>query len=238
MRSLVPFFMLHKTQGIVFSYIKYRETSIIAKIFTDAFGIQAYLIQGVRSRKPRYNIALFQPLRLLDMVVYYKRQSSIQRVSEVRCYAPHSDILTNIHKATMAVFLAEFLAKVIREEEHNAQLFNFLWREVVRLNEQTTGYEFFYLTFMLRLSHYLGFGISTFQDIYTHLRRSGQYWEIDQKALEDLDSMLPGQHEVRRPINIDKASRRRITEAIIKFYQLHIGSLDTLKSLRVLQEIS
>ncbi len=228
--------MLHTTQGIVLGYIKYRETSIIAKIFTEALGLQAYIIQGVRAKKPKHNIALFQPLTLLEMVVYHKKQRSVQRVAEVQRYAPNSDILANINKAVMAVFLAELLTKVIREEEHNEKLFNFLWQAVVSFNHQTTDYEFFYLTFMIQLSHYLGFGISTVQDIYTQLRRSGKHWEIDQEVLEGLNALLPG--KVRESIKMNKAVKRRTTEAILKFYQLHIDSLDTFKSLKVLQEIS
>jgi DNA repair protein RecO (recombination protein O) len=228
--------MLHTTQGIVLGYIKYRETSIIAKIFTKDLGLQAYIIQGVRAKKPKYNIALFQPLTLLDMVVYHQKQRGVQRVAEVQRYTPNSDILANIKKATIVVFLAELLAKVIREEERNEDLFDFLWRAVVSLNEQTVGYEFFYLTFMLQLGHYLGFGISTVQDIYTQLRRSGQHWEIDQETLEGLNALLSG--KVSGHVNMDRVVKRRVTEAIIKFYQLHIDSLYTLKSLKVLQEIS
>ena len=229
--------MLYTTQGIVLSHIKYRDTSIITKIFTETWGLQTYIVQGVRAKKPKHNIALFQPLALLDMVVRHKKQRNMQYVTEVRCHAPNSNILTNIHKATMVVFLAEFLTKVIREEEHNEKLFYFLREEVVRLNEQPAGYEFFYLTFMLRLSHYLGFGISTFQDIYTQLRRLGQHWEIDQETVECLDHLLANKLTQEHLI-IDKSLRRRVTEIIIKFYQLHIDSLDTLKSLKVLQEIN
>ena len=228
--------MLHTTQGIVLGYIKYRETSIIAKIFTKDLGLQAYIIQGVRAKKPKYNIALFQPLTLLDMVVYHQKQRGVQRVAEVQRYTPNNDILANIKKATIAVFLAELLAKVIREEERNEDLFNFLWQAVVSLNEKTVGYEFFYLTFMLQLGHYLGFGISTVQDIYTQLRRSGQHWEIDQETLRGLNALLSG--KVAGHIDMDRVVKRRVTEVIIKFYQLHIDSLHTLKSLKVLQEIS
>ena len=65
--------MLYKTRGIALNYIRYRESSIIAKIYTEAFGIQSYIVNGVRSSKSKTNrIALFQPLTLLDMVVYHK----------------------------------------------------------------------------------------------------------------------------------------------------------------------
>jgi DNA repair protein RecO (recombination protein O) len=229
--------MLHTTQGIVLGYIKYKESSIIAKVFTEALGLQAYMIQGVRAKKPKHSVALFQPLTLLDMVVYHRKQRSIQRMAEVQRHTLHNDILANVHKGVIAIFVAEFLAKVIREEERNEKLFYFLWQAVMRLNEQSAGYEVFYLTFMLQLSHHLGFGISTIQDVYAQLRRSGQHWEIDREALEELNALLlPG--GVRGHMKMDKAAKRRATEAIIKFYQLHIDSLDTLKSLKVLQEIS
>ena len=235
MLLMTYFLMLYTTQGVVLHHIKYRETSIIVKIFTEVLGLQTYIIQGVRAKTPKYSIALFQPLTRLDMVVYHKKQRSIQRVAEVQHYAPNNDILANIKKAAIAIFLAELLSKVIREEEHNERLFNFLWLEVMRLNEQTADYELFYLSFMLQLSHYLGFGISSVQDVYTQLRRSGQHWDIDEKALEKLNDLLTGKEH--GSIKMDKRVKRHITELIIKFYQVHIESLNNLKSLKILQEI-
>ena len=226
--------MLHKTQGIVLGHIKYRETSVIASIFTEALGLQSYIIHGVRTPKPQYGIALFQPLTLLDMVVYHKKQGGIQRVAEVKCNRPNSNILGNIKKAAMAVFLAELLAKVLHEEERNERLFNFLWQAVVTLDAQPTHYELFYLSFMLQLCHYLGFGISTARDIYTQLQRSGQHWEVTQAVMEALNTLLKGNGYV----TMDRNMRRNVTRAVIKFYQLNIDSLDILKSLKVLQEIS
>jgi DNA repair protein RecO (recombination protein O) len=84
--------MLHKTRGIGLSYLRYRESSIITKIYTEAFGIQTYIVNGVRSSKSKNNrIALFQPLTLLDMVVYHKnKEDTVHRISELKCYAPFS----------------------------------------------------------------------------------------------------------------------------------------------------
>ena len=224
--------MLHKTQGIVLGYIKYRETSVIANIFTEAWGLQGYLVQGVRTKKPRYSIVLFQPLMLLDMVVYHKKQGGLQRVSEVKCHRPNSHILSDLKKATMTVFLAEFLAKVVREEERNKPLFNFLWQSIVALDEQEVEYDLFHIRFLLQLSHYLGFGISRAEDIYAQMRRSGQAGEMTQEVIAGINSLLKGYGAM------DRGLHRRVIEAVIKFYQLHINSLDRLKSLKVLQEIS
>ena len=41
--------MIHQTKGIVLRTIKYGETSVVVNIFTELFGIQSYLVNGVRS---------------------------------------------------------------------------------------------------------------------------------------------------------------------------------------------
>ncbi|WP_373396659.1 recombination protein O N-terminal domain-containing protein [Algoriphagus halophilus] len=76
--------MLHKTSGIVLSYIRYKESSIICKVFTRELGLKSYLINGVRSQNSKSKIALYQPMTLLDMVVYNKESTGLQRISEVK----------------------------------------------------------------------------------------------------------------------------------------------------------
>jgi len=66
--------MLNKTRGIVINYIRYRETSVIVNIYTEEFGIQTYIENGVRSAKSKNKIALFQPLTLLDLVYLSERE--------------------------------------------------------------------------------------------------------------------------------------------------------------------
>ena len=49
--------MITKTRGIVLNYIKYGDTSIICKIYTEQFGLQSYIINGIRKSKSK-NIGL------------------------------------------------------------------------------------------------------------------------------------------------------------------------------------
>ena len=70
--------MLHSTKGIVFHSLKYSETSIIVKIYTELFGIQSYLVKGIRNQKSKIKPGLFQSLTLLDLVVYHKERQSLQ----------------------------------------------------------------------------------------------------------------------------------------------------------------
>ena len=40
---------LHTTRGIVLRIVKYGETSLIVTIYTELFGIQSFLVNGVRA---------------------------------------------------------------------------------------------------------------------------------------------------------------------------------------------
>ena len=73
--------MLVKTRGIVLSYLKYRETSVIVRIYTEQLGLQSYVVNGVRKAKPPGRIALFQPFTLLELVAYTSPRGGLVGVS-------------------------------------------------------------------------------------------------------------------------------------------------------------
>ena len=79
-------FMVHKTKGIVIRVTRYGETSVIASIYTELFGIQSYIVNGVRtsSKKGSGQGNMFQPAAILDLVVYHNELKNIQRIKDFR----------------------------------------------------------------------------------------------------------------------------------------------------------
>src|SRR5690606_15189127 len=107
--------MRKKTKGIVINYLKYRETSIIVRIYTRQLGLKSYVVNSVRSEIPRYKIALFQPLSLLELVVYHREGVSLNRISETKlAYAFHR-IPFDYYRSGIAMFVGEVLGKAIYE---------------------------------------------------------------------------------------------------------------------------
>ena len=76
--------MLHKTKGIVLKTIPFRESSVVATIYTEKFGRQSYIINSVRTAKGGGKAALLQPLTVLDLVVYKHEQKKLERISEMK----------------------------------------------------------------------------------------------------------------------------------------------------------
>ncbi len=115
---------IHKTRGIVLHQIKYSESSIIAKIYTEEFGIQSYMVRGVRKKGSKMKSGLFQALSMLDMVVYHKEKSNIQNLKEVRSAFPLTTIPFDIKKSSIILFLKDNLSKRLRAEEPNTALYS------------------------------------------------------------------------------------------------------------------
>ena len=99
--------MLHKTKGIVLRTTNYAETSVVAKIYTQKFGLQAYLINGVKKPKAKIPLNMLQPMHLLDMVVYHKPNGNMQRVKDVSSSPVLQTIPYDIVKSSIVIFLNE-----------------------------------------------------------------------------------------------------------------------------------
>src|SRR5436190_7926757 len=132
--------MLVKTRGIVLNFIKCRETSIIVRIYTEQLGLQTYIVNSVRKKGPATRIALFQPLTLLDMVVYNSGSGGISRISEYKCSYPFRSVLYDIRKSSVALFLSEIISLTVKEEEENPPLFNFLYQSIIAFDQLEAGF--------------------------------------------------------------------------------------------------
>src|ERR1043165_8138930 len=108
--------MLTTTQGIVLRSIKYGETSLICTVFTQVYGVQTYLVQGVRlagAKSRQSRAGLLQPAMLLDIVVYHKAQKSLQRMKEFSAAYIYQSVQEDIVRNSIALFSVELLLRLL-----------------------------------------------------------------------------------------------------------------------------
>jgi DNA repair protein RecO (recombination protein O) len=220
--------MLHKTRGVVFRFTKYGETSIIVTLFTELFGLQSYIVNGVRSKSGKNKIALFQPLTLLDLVVYHRANANINRIKEVKCLYPYQSIPTDIKKSAVAIFLIEVINKTVKEESHAQELCEFFIRSFITLDQMEERSENFHITFLLRLSRLLGFGAHQVNEVLGARVTSAE----NEQALE-----LLLRSDYLDFVTIQNQQRREILDLVLKFYADHMENLGEMKSVQVLREI-
>jgi DNA repair protein RecO (recombination protein O) len=234
--------MLVKTRGIVLNYIKYRESSIIARVYTEQLGLQSYIINSVRKQGKGSRIALFQPFTLLDMVVYTSHKGGLTRISEYKCAYPFSSIPFDIRKSSILFFLSEVVSRTVKEEEENQSLFHFLYQAIVAFDEIDQGFENFHLVFLLQLSHHLGFGPSSGKEIVEQVAFSANAQTagaaptvLALQAYEEYFDMLL--NDPARAVIPNGRVRRELLAVLVRYYQLHVDRLGEIKSLSILSEV-
>lgn len=239
--------MIEKTRGIFLHAVKYSETSLIASIYTEHYGRQSFIINGVHGKNSTVRAAVFQPLYLLDLEIYYKAGREIHRIKNARISLPYTSIPFDIRKSTQVLFLAEVLYKCLREEETNIELFDYLYHSLTLLDLTEAGISNFHIWFLFKLTRFLGFSPSredaercNFFDLQTarFVSHEPLYSQFTDKHLTALFIRL---------FNIDSSSienldynqreRRLVLEKLLEFYHIHLGNLGEFKSLEVLKEV-
>jgi len=243
--------MLHETKGIVLRVVKYGETSVIVSIYTELFGIQSYIVNGVRtaSKKRAGRANHFQPAAILELVVYHNELKNLQRIKEFRWNFLYRHIFFNIIKNAVALYMVELLQKTLKQPESNPDLFYFIEDAFLHLDEadeQVVGN--YPLFFALHLATFYGFRFSdSYSSRYSWLDlQEGEFVEsqpahpyfltepFTQITSQLLKVMKP--HELKE-IKLNHETRRILLQSYQTFYALHIQDFGTMKTLGVLQEI-
>jgi DNA repair protein RecO (recombination protein O) len=149
--------MLHKTRGIVLKTTPYSESSVVVQIFTEKFGLQSYLVNGVTKPKAKIRLNMLQPLHLLELVVYHKSNGNLQRISELRNQPVLQNIPYDLIKSSLALFINEVLYKSLKMHYEDEAMFNFIFTSVELLDKSHEGMANFHLYFLIKLTKYLGF---------------------------------------------------------------------------------
>lgn len=219
--------MLHKTRGVVFRFTRYGETSIIVTIFTEAFGLQSYMVNGVRSKRAKNKMALYQPLTLLDLVVYHKENASIVRIREVRCLHPYRQIGHDLSKTCVALFINEVLNKAVKEESHAGAMGSFLIHSLIALDNSAQP-ENFHLIFLVHLSRLLGFGAHVPEDIWGGV-------SPDDTLTVSISQLLHADYH--STLALTGAERQTLLQLLLRFFAAHIEALGEIRSIGILHSL-
>lgn len=234
--------MIYRTLGIVFKTIKFSESSVVSKIYTERFGIQSYMINGVRTAKSGSKANMLQSLSLLDMEVYHRENANLNRVKEFRFAYVFTSIPFDLMKGSVGLFMIEVLNKSVREEESNEALFHFVFEKIRSLDKMKYLHSDFLIQFLMDLSAPLGFfpnGSFSPSTPYFDLKEGSftgniarQATHLDESLSEQLSQLIK-----KIPLELSTTQRKRLLEALLQYYQVHVPNFTWPKSLKVLEEV-
>jgi len=238
--------MIVNTKGIVLKSIKYSESSVIVKIFTESFGLQSYIIKGVRSKKVKMKAALFQPLQLLNLSASHRENKNLNFINEAGVAHAYQSIPFDAAKLSVLLFLNEILIRSIKEETSNANLFDWLWKSLIWYDLTEPSSSDFHLIFLMQLTKFLGFypknpiSSSTYFDllegVFVNSEPPHPHY-ISGSFAEKFHHLNTVSFNQLHELSFSTRQRRKMLSTLITYYQLHLPGFGEVKSLLVLQQI-
>lgn len=239
--------MLESTKGIFLRHIPYSDTSVIATIYTEKFGQQSYLVNGIRSKKSGSGINLFQAMYLLDLEVYYKQGRSLQRIKDVRLAVPFMHIPFDIRRSSQALFISEVLMQCMREEEANPELFSFLFHAVCLLDLKDEGISNFLIVFLFRLTRYLGVfpqmpgpgGYRFFDLISSSFRQDepAHHSFMNAETTQKFSELFRTDLSELEKLSFRNDHRTALMTKLLEYYKIHLDMIGEIRSFAVLKEV-
>jgi len=233
------------TKAIVFTSLKYGDTSLIVKAFTVSDGLKSYLLKGVlSSKKGKLKTAYFQPLTQLEIVANHKNKGTLESIREAKVNYPYQTLHTDITKNSMTMFLAEMLGNSIHEEEPNPGLFEFLEAALQWLDAHT-DISNFHIYFLIRLTKYLGF----YPDTNAIEASCFDLMEGEFTETPSLNPILTGENlsffktflginfDAIHNVKMNKSNRQDLLQSLVMYYELHLQGFRKPRSLAVLNEV-
>lgn len=236
--------MLVKTNAIVLSKIKYRDNDLIVKCYTKNRGATSYLLRGVlKSSKQNAKVAYFQLLSQLQIEENYKPNQSLHFINEVKLNLVYHSLHTNVLKSAITMFLSEVLSSVLKEEEPNQALYNFLETSLELLDNETE-FSNFHLLFLLELTKHLGFYPDTAQLDFPYFNlTSGAFESILQansvsgENLVTLKRLLGIKFDTLNSVKLNSSQRQSFLNMLLLYYELQLGDFRKPKSLQIFNQV-
>lgn len=240
--------MIQQTKAIVLRTVKYGETSVICTLFTEVFGVQTYLVQGVRSSKARGNKAgMLQPTSLLDVIAYQKPNTNLQRLKEFHPAYIYNNVREDIVKNSVALFSVELLLRLLPEHALMEDLFNFAYEYFCALDKTATNKVANYPCFFaIHCSRVLGYEISgDYSERTPYLNmHDGSFSSLPSQqasTLTDTEIQLLNRllkcytREDVAHIVMNAEQRFKILDWYIEYLQEHTQHMGNIRSLSVLR---
>jgi len=242
--------MLHTTRGIVLRTVRYGESSLIATLFTELFGIQSYMVKGARSSKSKSGKgALLQAANQLELEVYHRENHhSLEYISEMRAGHIYGTLRADMVRTGIAIYLTELLYRGLKQPEPHPGLYALTSRCLLFLDREGSLVANIPVYYTLRFASLLGFGIggrSGASTPFLDLRDGNfaaeppahpQWLDQDLGALASALNLAPDP-ESASAVALNGPARMKLLEGCLAFLQWHLPDFTGLNSPAVLHEL-
>lgn len=236
-----------KLQGIVLQTVRYGDTSLIVKMYTQSNGLQSFIAKGVGGKKSSLRNAFFQPLTLLQFVQSgHPSNGHLGYLKDPEVLYAYKTIPMKMDKNAILFYIDELLTRTLTQQEQNETLFQFIYQSLLWLDLVETGYANFPIYFTLELSRFLGFYPKcNYENGFSFDMMEGQFvhdmpihpYAFDAERSAQFACFLNLGINNLPDVFLSGDQRSELLEGIITFMRLHAPVLKGMQSHEIVRDI-
>jgi DNA repair protein RecO (recombination protein O) len=232
--------MNYESRAIALLNHKYGEGAVIAKIFTEEYGLKSFSVKRNKSKKSKNKILLLDKMNLLTINAKNNSKKEIQYLSEINLAYAYQN--TSLKNKLIRLFIAEVLSKALIDSEKNINLFQFIWNTNTQIDNLENVNNNFCIIFLIQLSEFLGISPSTENiDLPYFNLNSGNFTNIKNKNEEIIKGEVINYFKrliIRENVIIPYQSRQELIKILFRYYSIHHINLSNIKSYEVIESLS
>jgi len=242
--------LIEKSPAIVLRTIDFKESSIIATIFTETHGKIAVIAKGARKPKSKF-AAFLVPGQIIEAVFYNKSTRSVQTLSDASYLKKLDKIRTDVEKMALVITTMEMTEQLIHENEQNRPVFDFLLKFLPWIEKQPTITRKIFPYVQIRLAQLIGIGL---QSVVEQVGENNGYINIESgtlscEALDDQSMKLtPHQfyfvneslHSMKSSIFEIDFRENELSDLIFyldKYFKYHVEGIKPRKSDKIFEQL-
>jgi DNA repair protein RecO (recombination protein O) len=236
------------TKGIVLKSFKYSESSLIVSILTEHNGKMSFIANGVRKKNSRMSAAYFQSLNIINIGFFDSKKSDLKRIVEVSNAEILNDLIFNINKSSVAMFIAEFIYNSMDSNENDTKLYTFL-EHLIQYLDSASDNEIcnIHIWSLIRLMQFYGISPeNNFNENNRYFNPLSGLFTNDKyensKVYSERESILlhlfySSKIDESCEIKTERIEKQMLLNLLTEYYQLHIEGFKVSKSLSILKEV-
>ncbi len=244
--------MKEHISGIVLGTVKHSDRHNVTNIYTRERGRMAFLSPAGASKSSRQTAARLQPLSIIEAEASISPTRELHILSSILPLKVWKTLYYDPFKSSVAIFLSEFLMKLLREAPSEPRLWDFIANSMTILDatENRIAAANFHITFLVSLSYMMGIqpDVSGYRDGMEFDMKSGSMAypfsaishngiRLDTNKTSFLPTLLRINYANARHFRFSGKERSELIDYILKYYGLHFPGSDNLKSLEIMKEI-
>jgi len=239
--------MLVNSRGIVLSTVRYSDSSVIARVYTEVAGLRPFMVRVGKGRGAVGKVSALQPLSPVMLSFDPEQRQGIRTPRSLERERVPARIPFDAMRSSVAIFIAEVLGRSLHEDLHDQRLFDLIHSTVTILDGEDGNCANLHLVFLMELTRFLG--CHPRMDAGCPLPyfdlREGEHCampplhphHISDGQLRNFLQLSECRLQQHTELRFTNAERRLLLRAMIDYLRLHVDGMAEVRSHKVLEEV-